>query len=137
MLPRQGFYLYFQGEIDMAVPIDLSKLTPAPWLHIKKRSWETIEPDVIDYTIDDDGIHGKGESDMPFIALARNAFDVLMRRGWAVCPRDGKWIVLIPPSVDALWKAFDLHCPDMSRDDPFTALVDADAWLTANMEKSP
>lgn len=50
--------------------------------------------------------------DLEFIALARNAFDVLMRRGWH-------------PSRDSAggWWCEYVHAPD-----PFTALVLADEW---------
>jgi len=65
---------------------------------------------------------------MAFIVLARNAFDVMMRRGWSVRKDlDGEWF-----------------CMESSRDglaikakDPFTALVEADRWYKANVEVPP
>jgi len=57
--------------------IDLSKLTPAPWI-ADRREIEVPE----NFHIYDEG--GHNEEDAAFIALARNAFDVMMRRGWGV-----------------------------------------------------
>ncbi len=98
--------------------IDLSKLTPAPWMD--------DSGDVLDSGCEsllggwDDGsgwFHNW--PDAAFIALARNAFDVMMRRRMYALPdADGKWIVL--------------KGQDWFRNDcPFTALVEADKWLTA------
>ena len=76
-----------------------------------------------------------GETDAQFIALARNAFEILMRRGWLVqqISPNGPWMVCGPQ-----W-AFNPKDRDMvvsdSWLDPFTALVEADAWYKANVEK--
>lgn len=93
--------------------IDLSKLTPAPWTS----------------TAD----NGTNAANAAFVALARNAFDVMMRRGWGVTPAYEK-----PP--------YDEFCVQDSADqqirgliaktwpDPFTALVEADKWYKENVE---
>lgn len=61
-----------------------------------------------------------------FIALARNAFDVMMRRSWTATkwmPHDekhGQWIALTE---------WDDEVDGRTGPDPFTALVEADAWM--------
>ncbi len=107
---------------------DLSKLTPAPWA--TNEDLAILGPDgtalcscSCNYGRPTD------DANAAFISLARNAFDVLMRRKtWRVywdwqfncfcvedfqgkpCERD-EWLA-------ARWQ------------DPFTALVEADKWLT-------
>jgi hypothetical protein len=72
--------------------------------------------------------------DAVFIALARNAFDVQMRREWWPVPaRNGQWIVRSPDN------ALDVMEGPPERDfqtwpDPFTALVEADRWYRENVE---
>ncbi len=91
--------------------MDMSKLTPAPW-----GSGEFIA------TYDNDG---------KFITLARQAFDVMMRRKWRVCPvaAPEAWAVLNEKNV-VLWR--NNEC--LTAADPFTALVEADRWYAANVE---
>ena len=97
--------------------MDLSKLTPAPWviggdLHLGETGWSTEFADI------------------EFIELARNAFDVMMRRGWN--PVRGYY------SDASLWAAEDVDgtiC-DLHATDPFTALVAADKWYRENVEGS-
>lgn len=70
--------------------------------------------------------------EVEFIALARNAFDVMVNRGWGVRRWHGheSWVVLnnqelgIDPSpiVDDEGMPFNAF-------DPFTALVEADKWM--------
>ena len=70
-------------------------------------------------------------ADAEFHALARNAFDVMMRRGWGVEQiwnndlRIHRWFIVTGLSV-ALREGFV---------DPFTALVEADRWYRENVEK--
>ena len=65
--------------------------------------------------------------DAEFIVLARNAFDIMMRRGWWAQKRGEGWAVYnnwIPlPSDPLTWP------------DPFTALVSADKWYRKHVEK--
>jgi hypothetical protein len=71
-----------------------------------------------------------GDND-EFIVLARNAFDVMMRRGWFVVPnymtRPGTaWRVKTAwPNCEVEWKEWP---------DPFTALVEADKWFRENVD---
>ncbi len=124
--------------------IDLSKLTPAPWeadeSHLVHGRSGTLRetPGFAKFESDN------RNEDAAFCALARNAFDVMMRRGWYAC-RDGfdgesfvGWIVCSRPTKS--------HCPNVmgrhkgpisSWPDPFTALVEADKWYQENVENKP
>ncbi len=109
--------------------MDLNKLTPAPWY----AQWQSGYGHRLrskDLTI---GRFDEIE-DAEFVALARNAFDVMMRRNWGVryvdaCPIAGK--------IDMKWQAIESRPGSVNginsmifADDPFTALVEADKWLT-------
>lgn len=66
--------------------------------------------------------------DAEFIALARNAFDVMMRRKWyPMLDGSGKWRAEYQES-DYLTRNWVNSEADFSFNDPFTALVEADAW---------
>ncbi len=106
--------------------IDLTKLTPAPWNAEGCRVESARTASGIEMCIYDEGGHNETEAE--FIALAREAFDVMMRRGWYAMPtfppHEKGWIVL-----NILGK------PDCQiHSDPFTALVEADKWYKANVE---
>lgn len=127
--------------------MDLTKLTPAPWYaHNPDDSsfmnvfCVTNSPHEPDTEIDDTaGIiagtliqtplrlgqwHDNWETDAEFIALARNAFEVMMRRGWGlISSHDGTWGVSKPGHLPT--RLIHLRWPD-----PFTALVEADKWMT-------
>lgn len=134
--------------------IDLTKLTPAPWRSERRYSNECeIVPRIhsarskdreCGWVADLVGAPYLGyESTLvnaEFIALARNAFDVMMRRGW------------YPAKVN--WHAEGVNCwgvvqPSLGNNrmmgtltstepylwpDPFTALVEADKWYRENVE---
>ncbi len=122
--------------------LDLTKLTPAPWTfcdHEGEANWD-VSADIADDVLRvADGISSEvGEdqnmANLAFIAIARNAFDVMMRRGWFVvpnyCNRPGTfWRVKtgLAGDLEIDWKEWS---------DPFTALVKADAWYRENVEKS-
>lgn len=157
------------------IPIDLNKLSPAPWtcgpVHKESegKTWltfteqmEIFPPDQKEVGLDFQpggpvaaASVGEFSDNGLFIALARNAFDVMMRRRWY-------------PSCESLWSdperkdkrgwvVRELHSiPRNSAyqltlgriigelgmslvwaDDPFTALVEADAWYAANVEGKP
>ncbi len=86
------------------------------------------------------------EADAEFIALARNAFDVMMRRGWHTerySTLGGGFMWRIPMSLAndmirqhganaAQFKQFASLAKWL---DPFTALVEADKWYKENVEK--
>ncbi len=93
---------------------------------------------VIGKVHDDDavGYYDRGSYDnLAFAALARNAFSVMVRRGWGVYRSaiDGKWQVDARIGVhiqaiavrEAFAKGFD---------EPFTALVSLDQWYAENVE---
>ncbi len=87
--------------------IDLSKLWPAT-------------QEYHDYLAGPVHQYGELRESMKFAALARNAFDVMMRR--QIYPQlfgsPGKWGVRVA------------SCQHVSAADPFTALVEADKWIT-------
>ena len=124
--------------------MDLSRLSPAPW---RNGGTDSFYPDEFCHVLEtEDGgsliaefgfdkqVPGNQETSAAacdFAALARNAFDVMMRRGWVVQrydsaadddDTDGKWY------VDEAYRTEEcLPCwPD-----PFTALVEADRFVTA------
>lgn len=132
--------------------MDLSKLTPAPWYVEDSRTGSDMfiyEGDIDhgamilsgedrDFSIPviavsfEEGRFKEEPEDLEFIALARNAFDVMMRRGWTarmVTFADG-------------WGVCDSHGSPPANfpgalfifDDPFTALVEADKWYRENVE---
>ncbi len=119
-----------------------SELRPAPWRYQEECPEQDADVGVFDAT---------GQSvvvgdcmlcqDLEFVALARNAFDVMMRRGWSVGCHNGKFAAFMPASVpqgkymaqgstvvikDDLEQGY--------RADPFTALVEADEWYRENVE---
>lgn len=76
-----------------------------------------------------------------FIALARNAFDVMMRRGWHVEQTDPEdkeekrmWFVPWPSNERKTWPDVWMNGKQWFAD-PFTALVEADRWCKENVEK--
>lgn len=100
--------------------MDLNKLTAAPWREC---------------LCDNCGCPIEPEADHEFICLARNAFDVMMRRQWHAWP-DSKlfgdelrivWYVCAPQVPKE-------HCGPC--DNPFVALVEADKWYSENIEKN-
>ncbi len=102
--------------------IDLSKLTPAPWLN-NPGDPEVTGPTREDMVIYDEG--GHGATDGAFIALARNAFDVMMRRGWQPRQNSKGWRAWNPDDEDYMGHDEDgyFYWPD-----PFTALVEGDKF---------
>lgn len=119
--------------------MDLSKLTPAPWEERGFRVWaaDAIGPLYVATTKpapkDDMGEPLVDRVNGEFIALARNAFDVMVRRGWGVvkCSESDQWVVSCLAS-DAFERPGGLD--HIYADDPFTALVEADKWYKANVE---
>jgi hypothetical protein len=60
-------------------------------------------------------------ADLAFIALARNEFEIRMRRGWSVeRHEDGRrWYV----------PGLQFSLPPVFADDPYTAVILAEAWM--------
>ena len=108
--------------------IDLKKLTPAPWqaqgegiccgLYAEPGHMLIFDPD-------------STWADASFIALARNAFDVMLRRGWYAYPPSSQQVGW---GVDARPQALPMDLCKLSWPDPFTALVEAEKWYVANVE---
>lgn len=127
--------------------IDLSKLTPAPWT-----TYSDSDPRfgpcricneekgliVLEANAHIDGWLAVNPDDFAFIALARNAFDVMMRRAWSPEGCLDEWSVTEP----------DIHTPTGTISsskpiggkywpDPFTALVEADRWMSEQEKAKP
>lgn len=140
--------------------LDLSKLTPAPWNdngffdHAKGQRnkaqcvWIEENPDQPDILIADSFPESNRDLcpdedtrdvNMQFIALARNAFDVMMRRGWYALQDSEKWIVA-GEGTGILWanKGYPKVIAEQPAwSDPFTALVEAEKWYVENVEEKP
>lgn len=105
---------------------DISKLTAAPWTVESSCAgdlWGFDIPELPEASYRDSRF-GK-RADVEFIALARNAFDVMMRRGWSPIKGDDGWY-----AIDQYGTAIE----DTSVDDwpdPFTAIIEADKEFTA------
>ena len=105
--------------------MDLSKLTPAPWfmeLEQTKIILSSASVQRIAWVFD--------ENHTEFMALARNAFEIMMRRGWHA-----------KQESDGLWRAWSQHEREkpvliciLSKPDPFTAIVEAESWHVTNGE---
>lgn len=117
--------------------IDLAKLTPAPWTAgaISETLYDPSGAVLAHfYHGGTDETRAAAHAAMEFTALARQAMDVMMRRHWTVTRWvNEKWGVL---DTNDKWIHPLLSYDGNAHDDPFTALVAADAWLLA-YEKSP
>lgn len=124
--------------------MDLSKLTPAPWLlgddgwpiwfdgdkgalpywasAVDKSPENPYKPDAISFDT------------LAFVALARNAFDVMMRRGWHPVKLGDLWHVTMAGAGKDAIKAF--WARHLGWPDPFTALVEADRWMKENIRET-
>lgn len=128
--------------------LDLTRLTPAPW------AWHGPDDPGIEFgatCVCNVQCHGNvktiarereqfSHADAEFIALAHAAFDVMRRREWGVrladsCPVAGRIVLQ--------WQAIENRGGTVVgingmiwADDPFTALVKADAWYKANVENA-
>lgn len=114
--------------------INLSKLSPAPW-EIDK----AFGPFALVHRRPDGTVTyvGNTKTDAEFIALARNAFDVMMRRGWnPIKGSSGQWYVE-DERLEAFIHRLQTHGGDgrlIRATDPFTALIEADRWYRENVE---
>ncbi len=98
---------------------DPAKLTEPPW-ELDADGW-CPEADVWE--------------NQPFIALARNAYDVMMRRGWYPVPVESElWNVCTQGLAGKLPEEFWEAWRKLRFADPFTALVEADAWYREHVE---
>lgn len=109
-------------NIDMK--LDISKLSPAPW-HVVDWAWSNTPKEVI---ADNDENVVESHTDMVMCAMARNFLEITMRRGWGIklCS-DGRWMVLHNEEIP-------IHVGLAGWSDPFTAVIETEKWLVANME---
>lgn len=104
--------------------IDLNSLSPAPWFAKGEGMCCGVyqgTPEKQGHPID---LDDPTWADAQFIALARNAFDVMMRRGWRPVP-------FFPEKGWDRWTvegsgAIRINDVPMCWPDPYTALVEAD-----------
>jgi len=121
--------------------MDLEKLTPAPWSSNVPSGNETEAVFASGKMILECIVnrhYQTCEADAEFIALARNAFDVMMRRKWWVEPIGGGdlgWAVFEEVERDGNLRHPPVWMEADPAFDPFTALVEADKWYKANVEK--
>ena len=114
--------------------MDLSKLTPAPWRYVPGDDGGCVSNNAgYPLLLSEDNDNAV---DAEFAALARNAFEVMMRRGWQPWLLNGRWHVSSQrQGFIGRWK----HCGGdglpISASDPFTALVEADQWYTEHVEE--
>ena len=137
--------------------LEIESLTPAPWvcdervgtvgvfagqppeclthecprcIASKSASWDT-STGISGWSWNDADI-----ADMQFIALARNAFDVMMRRGWYSQKAKNEKFVTWYVWDESDSPAIKISVQDSAKwNDPFTALVEADKWYKANIEE--
>lgn len=123
--------------------MDISKISPAPWRYDIYSNdiqigdgTETVSKIVVNGK--HDSVYSDEETmsvcDAEFIALARSAFDVMMRRGWNPYRISGRWHINSGNDGCCMGR-FEEWLRDMSWDDPFTALVEADKWFKENVDK--
>ena len=129
--------------------IDLTKLTPAPWstggtfMPGSPAEQQWVWGPRVKHTDQSGTVVAERvkPTNAAFIALARNAFDVMMRRGWYACrvsvgtqtgdvekyrlSKDFRYII----ENEDWWLASQKWY-----DDPFTALVEADKWYRDHIE---
>lgn len=122
--------------------MDISKLTPAPWEWVDKGDYHILRGQNGKTVLDDGSAAGEynreinhDSDDAEFISLARNAFDVMMRRGWhSRLDRYERWIVF---DSDGKWPCEYEFMEFKKWTDPFTALVEADRWYREHVESKP
>lgn len=124
---------------------DPSKLSPMPWKWDESEWFRrllcgTSNQYVLWYTNDDDGIHCLPD-DAELIVLARAAFDVMMRRGWHAAKTGQFWQIpmRLADNMISVHGAnatiFKTYACKNHWSDPFTCLVESDAWYSENVEK--
>lgn len=120
--------------------LDLSKLTPAPW-ELVLQDWQPPQLLAADKM---SGLIGTGHTEsaeamLQFAALARNAFDVKVRRGWSEIRIDGLWMAVDDRGrpIDDTWLVqHPDRTPTMQRfwPYPYISLVEANKWYRENVE---
>lgn len=121
---------------------DPSKLTAEPWeaqnCAIRMPSIQGGKSGLYIVCDAHNGRHDAARADAEFIALARNAFEIKMRRKWFAVPCPAGWVAArMFPDVEhdnsANWTwAIPQVIPC---GDPETAIVEAEAWALAHPEE--
>ena len=109
---------------------DLSKLSPAPWFLAQQGPMLSVcsegQPIIADMA---NYLRANYRDDAEFIALARNVFDIMVRRGWWVAPLE----VVSPPRT--IWFVVGgIGTRRFNATDPFSALIAADKWYREHVE---
>jgi hypothetical protein len=115
----------------MSMTNRMPALMPAPWDVMAGMPTNVLAASGIRVArcdFDGDFSHLESVHNAAFIVLARNAFDVMMRRGWVLDRREvegkwSEWYVLDVPGFDGVSPVSAEFGP---WPDPFTALVEAD-----------
>lgn len=128
--------------------MDPTNLAPAPWKAVRKTDTLHLDGDAEIGFAELLGPRGGSyrgvrfeftNDEAEFVTLARNAFDVMLRRGWTARRLStGSWIVQ-DSNNQPLQEPH--RRPDLTdwfeAADPFTALVEADKWYRENVEGKP
>jgi hypothetical protein len=116
--------------------VDVNKISPAPWELSQMGSKDGRSVVVYGRRPLGKGFtstmvfdSGATTENAEFIALARNAFEVMMQRGWGVSWVDERWVIRDMKGMCLAGAGYKEY------PDPFTALVEADKWYRANVEK--
>lgn len=111
--------------------LDLLKLSPAPW---RTENWDHVTWAWLR--------SAAGQTDLEFIALARLAFDVMLRRQWWVELEDDGWRIEWNHDLAVRGKCLAFPWWDYQKQtgqrarwgNPFVALVEANAWYVQHVE---
>lgn len=121
--------------------MDLTKLAPAPWAvtltPAPMDSLQIARPDGYPMLLPADDDHPADLAALEFAALARNAFDIMLRRGWSALksPASDKWRVDTDDGCYFAWGREEEEGVEPAEwPDPFSALVAADEWYRAHVE---
>ena len=117
--------------------INFSCLTPAPWVVETIDTFKVIRDEVTGgaMLLPEDDENERHIAAMEFAALARNAEDVLIRRGWGIRQsHDGKWMVM-DNVHNLLWHENRQGGYFTGFNHPFKALVESDVWWKENVEQ--
>lgn len=116
------------------MPFDPRKLTPAPWHYGGCKSHADESGLSCSQVRDQRGdVVPKNEVGQ-FAADARNAFDVMMRRGWYPVLDMGRWYISGENAARLDGTSFGEAHNDLAA--MFTALIEADKWYAASVEKA-
>jgi hypothetical protein len=109
--------------------IDWSKLPSAPWEVVQDAEGFHYIPRHGRFPLLLPETETEGDiAALEFAALARNAEDVMTRRGWGVVRVRGQWLV----AIGSMEPLYELRERLWSH--PFLALVEADAWYAEQVE---